>query len=120
MMDKNKLIEWLLLEGIMKKISIILVIVMMVIMTGCNIIIPTTRGLVAPVDDNFVYRACPELACAEYKTPPYEQMVVVGVAWGEWVSGSPLWWVLAVQSRLLYVPINRFEFICFEGSCNDD
>lgn len=103
----------------MKKMMMILVFIMVVV-AGCNVIIPTTRGLVTPVDDNWVYRVCPELGCDEYNAPSDERMVVVGVAWGEWVSGSPLWWVLAVQSRLLYVPINRFEFICFEGSCNAD
>jgi len=96
-------------------------IVLLVVLVGCQMpIMPTTRALVEPVDENWVFRVCPSLGCDSYDTPSEERMVAVGVATGESVAGSSLWWVFAVQSRLLYVPINRMALICFEGSCNDD
>lgn len=103
----------------MKKMAGLLIVLIM--LAGCNgMIIPTTRGLVRPVDDNFVGRVCPALECDEYQTPVYERMVVVGMVWGEVVNDSPMWWVLSVNSRLLYVPMSWLELICFEGSCNAD
>lgn len=100
---------------------IVILIVLVVVLVGCQMpIMPTTRALVEPVDDNWVFRVCASLVCGTYDTPRYDRMVAIGVATGEDVSGSPLWWVFSVQSRLLYVPINRMTLICFEGSCNDN
>jgi hypothetical protein len=81
---------------------------------------PTARALVAPVDDNWVARICAELVCDTYDIPRYDRMVAVGLTVGERVSGSVMWWVLSVNTKLVYVPINRMALVCLEGSCNDN